>query len=156
MKSSSTCKLETDNVEPTKLLWQQKVLFDLTEKALRKNQPLVISNLNHEKSELRITEDLSGTAKVEQICLQALRMEPFPGGPIIIDISTTPSTLNEVQQVSESSQETSIQAGTSEAISELDLPEFVCIVGYAKLDCFSLICCPCWFIIIFLFLHPTG
>lgn len=128
VKSSSTCKLETDNVEPTKLLWQQKVLFDLTEKALRKNQPLVISNLNHEKSELRITEDLSGTAKVEQICLQALRMEPFPGGPIIIDISTTPSTLNEVQQVSESSQETSIQAGTSEAISELDLPEFVRLI----------------------------
>lgn len=125
MKSSSTCKLETDNA--AKMLRQQKFLFNSTEKALRKNQPLVISNLNHEKSELRITEELSGTAKIEQIFLQALCLEPFPGGPII-DISTNPSTLNEVQQVSKSSQETSIQTGTSEAISELDLPEFVSIL----------------------------
>ncbi|XP_074566494.1 chromatin assembly factor 1 subunit FSM [Curcuma longa] len=125
VKSSSTCKLETDNA--AKMLRQQKFLFNSTEKALRKNQPLVISNLNHEKSEPRITEELSGTAKIEQIFLQALCLEPFSGGPII-DISTSPSTLNEVQQVSESSQETSIQTGTSEAISESDLPEFVRLV----------------------------
>ncbi|KAG6516883.1 hypothetical protein ZIOFF_020256 [Zingiber officinale] len=125
VKNSSTCKLETDDV--AKLLWQQKVLFNLTEKALRKSQPLVISNLNHELSELRITEELSGTAKIEQICLQALCMVAFPGCPIIY-VSPNPSTLNEVQQVSESSQETSTQPGTSEVISELDLPEFVRLV----------------------------
>ena len=45
------------------LLRQQKVLNTLTEQALRKSQPLVISNLNHEKAELLTAEDLKGDAR---------------------------------------------------------------------------------------------
>ena len=54
------------------LLRQQRVLNILTEQALRKSQPLIISNLNHEKAELLTAEDLKGTTKIEQLCLQVI------------------------------------------------------------------------------------
>lgn len=41
------------------LLRQQKVLNTLTEQALRKSQPLVISNLAHEKADLLTAQDRS-------------------------------------------------------------------------------------------------
>lgn len=62
------------------LLRQQKYLNNLTEHALRKNQPLIISNLMHEKTSLLTAEDLTGTPRLEQMCLQALSMRLFPGG----------------------------------------------------------------------------
>ncbi|PON55384.1 Chromatin assembly factor 1 subunit A [Parasponia andersonii] len=92
-------KMETDDtVEEAKgsagveseefcaLLRQQKYLNNLTEHALRKNQPLIISNLMHEKTSLLIAEDLTGTPRLEKMCLQALSMRIFPGGSPV-DIS---------------------------------------------------------------------
>lgn len=69
------------------LLRQQKYLNNLTEHALRKNQPLIISNLMHEKTSLLIAEGLSGTPKLEQMCLQALSICLFPGSsPVEISL----------------------------------------------------------------------
>ena len=52
------------------LLRQQRVLNILTEQALRKSQPLIISNLNHENAELLTAEGLKGTVKIEQLSFQ--------------------------------------------------------------------------------------
>ncbi|WOL04450.1 chromatin assembly factor 1 subunit FAS1-like [Canna indica] len=125
--ASTHSKLETDNEEFKTLLQQMKILYHLTEKALRKSQPLVISNLNHEKAELLRAEDLTGTDKVEQICLQTLCMQAFLGGSII-DVYTNPSSLCEDQPVTQSSKEITTQAGTAEVISESDLPECVRLI----------------------------
>ena len=65
------------------LLRQQKSLNSLTEHALRKNQPLIVSNLMHEKGPFLQAEDLVGTLKLEQMCLQALSMRLFPGSSLI-------------------------------------------------------------------------
>ncbi|CAA7047325.1 unnamed protein product [Microthlaspi erraticum] len=61
------------------LLHQQKQLQSLTDQALAKLQPLMISNLAHEKLSLSPSKDVDGTTeKVEQICLRALVVRPFP------------------------------------------------------------------------------
>lgn len=66
---------------------QQKYLNTATEHALRKNQPLIITNLMHEKRGLVQSnpENLSGNIKLEYMCLQALSMRGFPGS--IMEIS---------------------------------------------------------------------
>ena len=53
------------------LLRQQKNLNNLTENALKKNQPLIITNLMHDKE---LGQTFSGTLKLEQMCLQSLSM----------------------------------------------------------------------------------
>lgn len=65
------------------LLRQQKYLNNITEHALRKNQPLIILNLMHQKAALLMAENLSSTLKLEQTCLQALSMRVFPDGPSV-------------------------------------------------------------------------
>ena len=67
-KSSPGCGAESESEEFCVLLWQQKYLHNLTERALRKNQPLIILNLMHEKVPLLMAEDLNGTPKLEQMC----------------------------------------------------------------------------------------
>ncbi|RZS22288.1 hypothetical protein BHM03_00055040 [Ensete ventricosum] len=126
-KVSQCCKLEDDNEEFRTLLQQQKILCTFTEKALRKSQPLVISNLGHEKIELLSAEDLTGKAKVEQVCLQALCMRAIPGGAIV-DIFTNPSTSYEDQQVHLAPEESAAQAATAPVVSDKDLPEYVSVV----------------------------
>ncbi|WOL17908.1 hypothetical protein Cni_G26701 [Canna indica] len=120
--NSKCCKPDTENEEFRVLFQRQKVLRDLTEKALRKSHPFILSNLNHEKVGLLEAEDLVGPAKVEQICLQALCMQALPGGSII-EILTN-SNKYEDHQTCQSFKESSMQA----AISDSDLPEFVRLI----------------------------
>ncbi|XP_064946644.1 chromatin assembly factor 1 subunit FAS1-like isoform X1 [Musa acuminata AAA Group] len=126
-KVSKCCKSEVDSEESRALLQWQKILCNLTEKALRKSHPLVISNLTHEKAKLLMAEDLAGTAKVEQICLRALCMQAFPGGSIV-DILKDPNTSSDDQQVCRCSKENTTQGATVAMISDLDLPEFVRLI----------------------------
>ncbi|OMO57564.1 Chromatin assembly factor 1 subunit A [Corchorus capsularis] len=85
--SSPTHELDRLNEEFSALLRQQNHLNNLTEHALRKNQPLIILNLLHEKTSLLMAEDLSGTPKLEQTFLQALSMRACPdGSPVEISI----------------------------------------------------------------------
>ena len=78
--SSLSGKPEAESEEYSERIRQQKYLHKLTEHALKKNQPLIIVNLMHEKMELLSSEDLTGTSKAELICLQALNMRALPGG----------------------------------------------------------------------------
>ncbi|KAK7340397.1 hypothetical protein VNO77_21099 [Canavalia gladiata] len=77
--SSSSCKDDMESEEFCALLRQQKYLNNLTEHALRKNQPLIIPNLIHDKEVLLSDPSISGTPKLEQMCLQALSMYIIPG-----------------------------------------------------------------------------
>ncbi|KAK7374402.1 hypothetical protein VNO80_07832 [Phaseolus coccineus] len=76
--SSSSHKNNVESEEFRALLRQQKYLNSLTEHALRKNQPLIISNLFHDK-EFLSNHNISGISKLEQTCLQALSMYVIPG-----------------------------------------------------------------------------
>ncbi|XWS58910.1 hypothetical protein CRYUN_Cryun08bG0075000 [Craigia yunnanensis] len=80
-QSSHISEQDGQNEEFGALLRQQKYLNNLTEHALRKNQPLIILNLLHEKASLLMAEDLNGTPKLELTCLQALSMWACPGSP---------------------------------------------------------------------------
>nr|QKZ93426.1 FAS1 [Vuralia turcica] len=77
--SSPSCKDDIESEEFCTLLRQQKYLNNLTEQALRKNQPLLITNLIHDKEFLLLGHNLSGTPKLEQMYLQALSMCMIPG-----------------------------------------------------------------------------
>ncbi|KAK4745735.1 hypothetical protein SAY87_012047 [Trapa incisa] len=69
---TSPCDQDTEREDLSQFFQRQKYLCFVTEHALRKNQPLIISNLAHEKLGQSNPENLSGTAKLEVICLQAL------------------------------------------------------------------------------------
>lgn len=126
-RSSPNCKQDSKRDEFCSLLRQQKYLNNLTEHALRKNQPLIILNLMHEKAALLMAEDLSGTPKLEQMCLQALSMRVFPdGSPIEISIENTQDEDHEA--CLSGSKGSSTPISTVNAITESDLPT---IVSYA-------------------------
>jgi chromatin assembly factor 1 subunit A len=72
----------------------------LTEQVLRKRQPLIISNLNHGKTELLTVEDLKGTTKIEQLCLQVISMCICPGCAIV-DVPPTNSSSVTVEEISQ-------------------------------------------------------
>ena len=91
---SPSLKPELESEEFRVLLRQQRQLKILTEQALRKNQPLIISNLMHEKAPLLLAEDLTGNSKLEQTCLRALSMFAFPCDPSI-EISVDTNVLEE-------------------------------------------------------------
>ncbi|KAJ4825664.1 hypothetical protein Tsubulata_043587 [Turnera subulata] len=78
-RCSPGTKSDHESEEFSALLRQQKYLNDLTHKALRKVQPLVIINLMHEKNQGVMTEDRKSTSELEIKCLQALSMRAFPG-----------------------------------------------------------------------------
>ncbi|CAO1942635.1 unnamed protein product [Urochloa humidicola] len=115
----------TEVEEFRSLLRQQKVLNTLTEQALRKSQPLVISNLNHEKAELLTAEDLKGTAKIEQLCLQVLSMCICPG--VVVDVPVTDNSSATAEEINQSNVKNGSPASAS-AIPEADLPEFVQVI----------------------------
>ena len=72
----------------------------MTEQVLRKRQPLIISNLNHGKTELLTAEDLKGTTKIEQLCLQVISMCICPGCAIV-DVPPTNSSSVTVEEISQ-------------------------------------------------------
>lgn len=106
------------------LLRQQKYLGNLTERSLQKNQPLIISNLMHEKVSLLAAEDLNGILKLEQMCLQALSMHVFPGSsPVEISVDGLPEEDQEVCLSNGTPCVKSISSVT--VIPESDLPTIV-------------------------------
>ncbi|KAM0946519.1 putative chromatin assembly factor 1 subunit A [Dioscorea sansibarensis] len=124
-KSSPCCEQEAETEEFRTLLRHQKYLCSWTEQALRKCQPLIISNLMHEKTELLMTEDLAGTDKLEQICLQAICMRACPGGSVV-DIPANHDQLNSDHEISHLQKEGfSLPMTSMAAIQDADLPEFV-------------------------------
>ncbi|GJN12225.1 hypothetical protein PR202_ga30517 [Eleusine coracana subsp. coracana] len=106
------------------LLQSKKALNSLTEYALRKDMPLVISNLDHRKVDLLKDEDITGILKVEKLFLGALCMRIYPGGPII-DAPTYVNVSSDVQKFSQENKSTPV---TSKFISDIDMPEFVKLV----------------------------
>ncbi|KAG2693798.1 hypothetical protein I3843_08G108000 [Carya illinoinensis] len=124
VRSSPNCKPDLKNQEFCSLLRQKKCLYNLTEHALRKNQPLIILNLMHEKAALLAAEDLSGSPKMEQTCLQALSMRAFPHGPPV-EIS--------IENMQDEDQEACLSGGKGSttpmsivnAIPESELPTIV-------------------------------
>jgi len=121
--SSSPTGQCTEVEEFRSLLRQQRVLNTLTEQALRKSQPLIISNLNHEKAELLTAEDLKGMAKIEQLCLQVLSMCICPGGAVV-DVPLTDSSSATVEETNQPNVKNG-SPGAASAIPETDLPEIV-------------------------------
>ncbi|KAK9141161.1 hypothetical protein Scep_010842 [Stephania cephalantha] len=122
--SSQRCEEDHEVEEFRVFFQQQKHIRQLTQHALRKNQPLFILNLMNEKAELLTAEGLSGTPKMEQIFLQALAARPFPLGHSV-DISC-PGPVGEDQDVGHSQNNgssTPVTPGT--AIQDDDLPKIV-------------------------------
>ncbi|XP_076903958.1 chromatin assembly factor 1 subunit FAS1-like [Bidens hawaiensis] len=129
-KSSPNC-VQNETEEFAVLFKQMKYLNILTEHALKKSKPLVISNLMHEKSKSSTnsasTQDHSES---EQMCLQALSFCVFPVGPSI-DILPGDDIQEEAQEDYPSSSKSNAvptASGTANAISDADLPEIVSII----------------------------
>ncbi|GJW81077.1 chromatin assembly factor 1 subunit FAS1 [Tanacetum coccineum] len=124
-KSSPSCQIETE--ELSILFRQLKHLNTVTEHGLRKNKPLFILNLKHEKSNSNtsVTQDRSES---EHMCLQALSIRVFPVGTSI-EISAGDDMQEEVKEASPSSSKSCVvPAASGNVISDSDLPEFVSII----------------------------
>lgn len=123
--NSTRCK-DIESEEFCSVLRQQKYLNNLTEHALRRNQPLVIPNFPRDKDCLLLSHNLSGTPKLELTCLQALSMRLIPGSSCI-EIS-----LDEIQ---DEDQEASLSTGKSAALNyvmaAIPDPDLAIIVSYA-------------------------
>ncbi|XP_022893059.1 chromatin assembly factor 1 subunit FAS1-like isoform X1 [Olea europaea var. sylvestris] len=116
------------NEEFCTLLRQQKYLNNLTEHALRKNHPLIIWNLMHEKAILVLAEGLTDAQKFEQKCLQSLSILPYPGCPPV-EISICNDTVHEDEEASPSSSKSSMTpAASAVAILNSDLPQIVSVI----------------------------
>ncbi|KAM3360423.1 chromatin assembly factor 1 subunit FAS1 [Capsicum galapagoense] len=110
------------------LLRQQKYLHNLTEQALKKNKPLIILNLMHEKAPLLLADELTGNEKVEQICLGALTICSFPGHSSI-PISNCDDVVEGDSEACPSASKASIpQVASSAALSDSDLHQIVSIL----------------------------
>ncbi|PRQ41488.1 putative chromatin assembly factor 1 subunit A [Rosa chinensis] len=124
---SPSCKQDSESEKFSSLLRQQKYLGNLTERALQKNQPLIISNLMHEKASLLMAQDLSSTPKLEQMCLQALSIHVFPGDSLV-EI-TVDGMQEEDPEVYLLNGKCSIKSSSAVAvIPELDLPAIVSVI----------------------------
>lgn len=134
--SSPCSKNDIETEEFCALLRQQKYLNNLTEHALRKNHPLMISNFGNDNEFLLSHHDVGGTPKQEQMCLQALCMYMIPGSSYI-ELST--------DKVHDEDQEACLSTGKCgatpmsglAAIPDSDLP---IIVSYAFKVCLCHIC----------------
>ncbi|GMI84535.1 FASCIATA 1, NUCLEOSOME/CHROMATIN ASSEMBLY FACTOR GROUP B, FUGU 2 [Hibiscus trionum] len=116
-QTSHISEQDGQNEEFGALLRQQKYLNSLTEHALRKNQPLFILNLLHEKASLLMAEDLNGTPKLEQTCLQALSMRAYPFGPSV-EIS-----IDSMEHDNQEACMSSGKAGATPALSVVPIPD---------------------------------
>ncbi|KAE8790372.1 chromatin assembly factor 1 subunit FSM [Hordeum vulgare] len=111
------------------LLRQQKVLNTLTEQALRKSQPLVISNLAHEKADLLTAQDLKGSSKIEQLCLQVLSMRICPGGGVV-DVPAIDSSSAASEETNQLNAKSSPAAASS--VLDTDLQEIVQVIQSSR------------------------
>ena len=79
----------------------------------------------HEKASLLMTEEIDGTPKLEQMCLQALSMRLFPGRPTI-EISIDINLREEDQNTcTTNSKDCTIPVAPAPALSDSDLPQIV-------------------------------
>ncbi|KAF7146536.1 hypothetical protein RHSIM_Rhsim04G0133000 [Rhododendron simsii] len=124
-KSLPGCKQELESEEMCVLLRQQRCLHNMTERALRKNQPLIISNLMHENASLSMTEELTDARKLEQMCLQALSMRIFSGGPSIKIVIDYYYQEDDQENCTSNNKGCTTPVATPSAISDSDLPEIV-------------------------------
>lgn len=112
------------------LLRKQKYLNNMTEHALKKNQPLIILNLMHEKTTLSPAEELSGSEKIEKMCLQALSIRPMP------DFQATDISLHTIEADEDleapSNKSTSTPTTSAASIPDSDLPQIVSVSFYAE------------------------
>lgn len=124
--NSPSFKQESESEEISLLFRQQKQLHSWTEHALRKNKPLIIINMMHEKGSILAAEELTGTAKLERTCLQALSMRAFPGFPTIkISACSNPS---ENQDTFAPNCKEQTPVATTRTITESDLPQIVSVI----------------------------
>ncbi|KAK7856771.1 chromatin assembly factor 1 subunit fas1 [Quercus suber] len=121
-RSSPSCKEDSKSGEFCTLLRQQKYLNNLTEQALRRNQPLIVLNLMHEKAALLMAEDLIGTPKLEQMCLQALSMCIFPDS---VEISIENMEDEDQEACLSSGKSSTTLVSTVNNIPDTDLPTVV-------------------------------
>ncbi|XP_073040417.1 LOW QUALITY PROTEIN: chromatin assembly factor 1 subunit FAS1 [Primulina eburnea] len=106
------------------MLQQQKYLNNLTEHALKKNQPLIILNLMHEKTVLFSGEELTCVEKLERMCLQTLSVRPMPGLPSICITSESDGVAKDLETSSNKSSITT-PLGTGVALQDADLPQMI-------------------------------
>lgn len=127
--TDSNTKPDSQSEEVKAFFKQQRVLQNLTEQALKKSQPLIISNLNHKKLNLLNQEGLTGIDKLEQVCMQALCMRFWPGGAAI-DLPVTQAAAVEDGVVSEFHGKSVGTPSASQVatVSDSDMPEFVSLL----------------------------
>lgn len=124
---TSHCEQDTEREDFSQFLRWQKYLCSVTEHALRKNQPLIISNLAHEKSAQLNPEDMSGTTKLEVMCLQALCIRVFPGDTAP-DVSIPNSFDEEEEDCPSSNRDSRMLSPNVVAVSDSDLPTIVSFI----------------------------
>ncbi|KAK1402881.1 Chromatin assembly factor 1 subunit A [Heracleum sosnowskyi] len=123
----SSCK-QVDSEELSVFFRQQKYLHNLTENALRKSRPLIISNLLHEKVIPVLNGASKGTSELEQACLLALGMRALPGYPSIeISLNEDVQDVNLEASPSSNKGKTTPVANTTD-ILDSDLSEMVPII----------------------------
>jgi len=139
---SSSYKNNVESEEFCALLRQQKYLNSLTEHALRKNQPLIISNLIRDK-DCFSDHNISGISKLEQTCLQALSMYVIPGS------SHVEIPIDEVQEEEQKVRLSTGKGGASAisgvvAIPDSDLPMIVSYAFELEFSCiYHVVCVVC-------------
>ncbi|XP_057784473.1 chromatin assembly factor 1 subunit FAS1-like [Salvia miltiorrhiza] len=121
-----TSEWQLQNDEFCILLQQQKYLNNLTEHALKKNQPLVVLNLMHGKTVISSAEELTGTLKIERMALQALTIRPLPGFQNT-EISVPSHVVDEDRESSPNKLRTT-QLSTAAAILDSDLPQIISVI----------------------------
>ncbi|KAH6757519.1 hypothetical protein C2S52_023387 [Perilla frutescens var. hirtella] len=126
VQNMPTSEQQVQSDEFCTLLRQQKYLNNLTEHALKKNQPLIILNLVHEKTALSSAEELTGTSKLERMALQTLGIRPLPGFPNI-EISVPSDEVDKDQEASSNKLSTAPLA-TAASILEPDLPQIISVI----------------------------
>ncbi|XP_058756126.1 chromatin assembly factor 1 subunit FAS1-like [Vicia villosa] len=137
---SSLCsKDDIEAEEFCALLRQQKYLNNLTEHALRKNNPVIIPNFILDKDPSVLDHNNSGIPKQELLCLQALSMHTIPGGSCIELELSTDKIQDEDQEASPSTGKGAATPPSDlAAIPDTDLPIIVttiqnCSQGINKL-----------------------
>lgn len=119
---TSFSEQDSEHVAFSALLQQQKHLHNVTEHALRKNQPFIINNLSHEKSTKKMAGEVSAAQKLEQTCLEALSMLGFPGAKL--PECLTDNSLNEDEDCPANSKSCSTPAMPAD-VPDSELPTIV-------------------------------
>ncbi|KAL1532830.1 chromatin assembly factor 1 subunit FAS1-like [Salvia divinorum] len=139
VKDHLDIKEQVQSEEFCSLLRQQKYLNNMTEHALRKNQPLIILNLTHEKTTLSSAEELSGLEKLEKMCLEALCICPLPDFPTA-EISIRNNEVDEdLEPLSNKSSSTPPSTAAATTIPDSVMPQIISIInscphGIAKIS----------------------